>query len=78
MKKNFVQVQDINITCAVIAKKFYNSPDEQLNIVAITGTNGKTTTSFILRHILHPEQKTGIIGTIEYDLGENNIILLSI
>lgn len=67
--ENFIQVNDINKTTALLAKKFYNSPDEHLKIVSITGTNGKSTIGFLLRHLLSTKERTGLIGTIEYDLG---------
>lgn len=68
--ENFIQVNDINKSTALLAKKFYNSPDEHIKIVAITGTNGKSTIGFLLRHLLSTKEKTALIGTIEYDLGD--------
>ena len=66
---NFIQIKDVNKATALLAKKFYNSPDESLKIVSVTGTNGKSTIGFLLRHLLSTKEKTGLIGTIEYDLG---------
>lgn len=52
------------------AAAFYRHPSRDLRLVGVTGTNGKTSTAYILRHILnHCGIKTGMLGTIEYDLG---------
>lgn len=55
----------------LLAKAYYNSPSDELFITGITGTNGKTTTSFLIKHLLdsmsHP---AGLIGTIEYIIGK--------
>ncbi|MDR0975779.1 MAG: UDP-N-acetylmuramoyl-L-alanyl-D-glutamate--2,6-diaminopimelate ligase [Christensenellaceae bacterium] len=52
---------------ALIAKKFYFSACDDLKIIAVVGTNGKTTTAHIIKHILktaNPSQRVGIIGTL--------------
>ncbi|MDY6787442.1 MAG: Mur ligase domain-containing protein, partial [candidate division WOR-3 bacterium] len=48
---------------AIITRRFYNKPDEKMCITGITGTNGKTTTSYLLKHIFSREAETGLIGT---------------
>jgi len=54
---------------AVAARNFYNKPDQRLVLTAITGTNGKTTTSMLIDAILRAAGKTtALIGTIEYHL----------
>src|SRR5260370_7958781 len=54
---------------AQAARNFYGKPDERLGITGITGTNGKTTTCFLLDAILRGSGKTtALIGTIEYRL----------
>ncbi|OUX38321.1 MAG: UDP-N-acetylmuramoyl-L-alanyl-D-glutamate--2,6-diaminopimelate ligase [Kiritimatiellaceae bacterium TMED266] len=53
-----------------LARVFYGPVDEQLGLVGITGTNGKTSTSFMVQHLFqHAGVETGLIGTIQYDLG---------
>lgn len=57
---------------ALIAPRFYRDPCHGLLLVGITGTNGKTTTAYLVRHLF--EQKkiaTGLIGTIEQIVGPN-------
>ncbi|MBX5495867.1 MAG: UDP-N-acetylmuramoyl-L-alanyl-D-glutamate--2,6-diaminopimelate ligase, partial [Bryobacteraceae bacterium] len=52
---------------ALAARRFYSAPDERLKVVGITGTNGKTTTSYLIDSILRAAgHATGLVGTIEY------------
>ena len=56
---------------AVAARNFYRKPDERLRIAGITGTNGKTTTSYLLDAVLRAAGRiTALIGTIEYRLAD--------
>lgn len=50
---------------SIIAKRFYQDPSNDLYLVGITGTNGKTTTSYLVQHLLQKDQDCGLIGTIE-------------
>jgi UDP-N-acetylmuramoyl-L-alanyl-D-glutamate--2,6-diaminopimelate ligase len=54
---------------AVASSNFYNHPDERLGLTGVTGTNGKTTTTFLIDSILRAAGKTtAVVGTIEYRL----------
>ena len=54
-------------TLALAARNFYGKPDERLGLTGITGTNGKTTTAYLIDSILRAAGKTtAMIGTIEY------------
>ncbi|MCI0382690.1 MAG: UDP-N-acetylmuramoyl-L-alanyl-D-glutamate--2,6-diaminopimelate ligase [Chlamydiae bacterium] len=56
-----------------LAAEFYGHPSKQLSLIGITGTNGKTTTSFLIYHLLnHSGLKTGVIGTIEWIIGDRH------
>jgi UDP-N-acetylmuramoyl-L-alanyl-D-glutamate--2,6-diaminopimelate ligase len=50
---------------ALIASRFYKDPSQGLYLVGITGTNGKTTTSYLIKHLLEDKRPCGLIGTIE-------------
>ncbi len=56
--------------------RFYKNPQKRLRIIGITGTNGKTSTSYILRSILKSAgYKVGLIGTVECLIGEKTFSL---
>ncbi len=56
---------------ARLSANFYRHPAEKLNLVGITGTNGKTTTSFILSRMLRAAgRKIALVGTVEYRIGD--------
>jgi UDP-N-acetylmuramoyl-L-alanyl-D-glutamate--2,6-diaminopimelate ligase len=63
----WLQVPDARKALAIIAANFYDHPADKLRLVGITGTNGKTTTSFLLDSIIHAAGlRSGLFGTIEY------------
>jgi UDP-N-acetylmuramoyl-L-alanyl-D-glutamate--2,6-diaminopimelate ligase len=65
----WIEVEHGRQALATAARNFYGHPDEKLRFTGITGTNGKTTTSFLLDAILREAGfVTGLIGTIEYRL----------
>ncbi len=62
-----VTVPDTRWALAVLAAAFYGHPSEQLTVIAVTGTNGKTTTTYLVEGILtQAGLPTGVIGTINY------------
>ncbi len=70
---NYIQVENVRIALAKVAKLFYNSPDEDLNIIGVTGTNGKTTVTLITQYLLGGSQNVGLLGTIRYDIGNRTL-----
>ncbi len=65
----WIEVEHGRQELAVAARNFYGRPDERIALTGITGTNGKTTTSYLIDSILHAAGKTtALIGTIEYRL----------
>ncbi len=65
----WIEVEHGREALAIAARNFYHRPDERVLFTGITGTNGKTTTSFLIETLLKDAGKvTGLIGTIEYRL----------
>ena len=61
---NVIKVEDIRAAAGIACSNFYNSPQNKLRLIGITGTNGKTSTSTILKNILDNEnEKTLQVGT---------------
>jgi len=66
-----IQVPDSRDALARLAAAFYSNPSRQLRMIGITGTNGKTTTTYLIKHLLERAgQRTGLIGTVSYEIGE--------
>ncbi|MDR3645432.1 MAG: Mur ligase family protein, partial [Clostridia bacterium] len=66
-----ILVKNPRLAYALICANFFGNPAESLRLVGVTGTNGKTTTTFILKHILEENgHKCGLIGTIRNMAGE--------
>jgi len=64
-------VNNSRIALAELSKGFYKDPTSKLKLVGITGTNGKTTSTFILKNILQSSgYKTGLVGTIANYVGD--------
>ncbi len=63
-------VESSRAAMAVAADTFFDSPTERLVVAGVTGTNGKTTTAYLLRSILEADgRRTGMIGTVEWVVG---------
>lgn len=68
---SWAQVPHGRRALARLSANFYHRPAEKLRITGITGTNGKTTTSFVLHRMLQTaERKAALVGTIEYRIGQ--------
>jgi UDP-N-acetylmuramoyl-L-alanyl-D-glutamate--2,6-diaminopimelate ligase len=62
-----IRVPDTRAALSELASRFYHYPAHDLNLIGITGTNGKTTTSYLLEKILKEAgREVGVIGTINY------------
>jgi UDP-N-acetylmuramoyl-L-alanyl-D-glutamate--2,6-diaminopimelate ligase len=69
-----VRVETPRAAMAQLAAQFYGQPSAKLNLIGITGTNGKTTVAFLVRELLRGAgHRCGLIGTVEYDLGDRVI-----
>src|SRR6266699_3316415 len=64
-------VDDSRSALADLAAAFYGWPATKLKLAAVTGTNGKTTTTFLIKHICEKAGlRCGLIGTVRYEIGE--------
>jgi UDP-N-acetylmuramoyl-L-alanyl-D-glutamate--2,6-diaminopimelate ligase len=63
----WIQVAQARHALATTGANFFGRPAEQLKLVGVTGTNGKTTTTYLIDSILHAAgERTGLFGTIAY------------
>lgn len=70
----FIKVSSTKDIIWQLAKRFYGDPSTRMKVIGITGTNGKTTTSFLVRNILQKAGiSTGLLGTIDYLIGDRKI-----
>lgn len=66
-----VVTRDITAAASILANTLLERPSDKVCVLGITGTNGKTTTTYLIRHVLAAaRQKCGMIGTIEIDDGK--------
>lgn len=72
--KDIVQLitNDVRAAAIKLAKVFYDTPDQKLFIVGVTGTSGKTTTTYLIQHILESNGPCGLIGTIEWKIKDRS------
>jgi len=67
----FIEVENARRAMALMSASFFGRPDRALKMAGVTGTNGKTTTTFILKHLLsEAKAPVGLIGTVRYEIGE--------
>ncbi|MGD9123613.1 MAG: UDP-N-acetylmuramoyl-L-alanyl-D-glutamate--2,6-diaminopimelate ligase [Desulfarculaceae bacterium] len=64
-----IQVSDTRRDLARLAHEFYGRPSLNLDCIGVTGTNGKTTITYLLEAMLAPQGPVGVIGTVEARLG---------
>jgi UDP-N-acetylmuramoyl-L-alanyl-D-glutamate--2,6-diaminopimelate ligase len=70
----FVRVINARAAMADIAAAFYGRPADRLKVMGVTGTNGKTTVAFLVKHLLDADQRRcGLIGTVKYCIGDTEM-----
>lgn len=70
----YVGVTDARAALAHLSSAFYGHPSKAMEVVGITGTNGKTTTAHLLRAAFSAfGKKTGMVGTISYHVGDESL-----
>ena len=69
-----IKVPDTHYAMAFLSAAFFGYPAKEMKIIGITGTKGKTTTTYLVKSILeHAGRKVGLIGTIEIIIGDTHI-----
>ncbi|MFC1708540.1 UDP-N-acetylmuramoyl-L-alanyl-D-glutamate--2,6-diaminopimelate ligase [Candidatus Omnitrophota bacterium] len=74
-KLTVIKVKDVAESLGIIADRFYEHPLDKFNSIAVTGTNGKTSVTFIIENILKASKKqVGVIGTVNYRFARTKCI----
>ena len=69
LQSRWIRVAHGRQSLSLAARNFYGKPDERISLAGITGTNGKTTTGFLIESVLRAAgHTTALVGTIEYHL----------
>ena len=69
-----IAVKDARLALAYLAAEFYGHPSRQMQVVGITGTNGKTTTGYLINAIFEAAGvQCGLMGTVAYRIGSRHI-----
>ncbi|MDR3214712.1 MAG: UDP-N-acetylmuramoyl-L-alanyl-D-glutamate--2,6-diaminopimelate ligase [Bacilli bacterium] len=71
----YYKVADMLATLALVSAKYYGNPSHHLNLIGITGTNGKTTVAWLLKELFNKLSTGGYIGTI--DIEYNNQVFIN-
>jgi UDP-N-acetylmuramoyl-L-alanyl-D-glutamate--2,6-diaminopimelate ligase len=71
----YITVANDRVALAQLAVTFYGNPASRLLTFGVTGTDGKTTTAFILHHLLQSVQKTGLLSTAGIKVGNEDLSL---
>jgi UDP-N-acetylmuramoyl-L-alanyl-D-glutamate--2,6-diaminopimelate ligase len=74
----WVHVKNARVALACVAVGFYKEAHKKLKLLAVTGTNGKTTTTYLIHYLLNATlNRCGLLGTIEYDVGLDQKVVAS-
>jgi UDP-N-acetylmuramoyl-L-alanyl-D-glutamate--2,6-diaminopimelate ligase len=69
-----VAVENPRTALADMAAVYYQNPANHLKMTGVTGTNGKTTVAFLLKHILEKStMRCGLLGTVRYEIGARHL-----
>lgn len=69
-----IKVSDTRAALAILSANWFDNPGDRIKVIGITGTKGKTTTTYMIKSILeNAGYKVGLIGTIEAIIGDRHI-----
>ena len=69
-----IKVADARVALASFARRYHGWPDTHLRVAGVTGTNGKTTVTSLVRHLMErPGRPVGLVGTVRYNLGDREV-----
>jgi len=69
-----IMAPNTRLALSLCSCNFYDNPSKKMKVIGITGTKGKTTTSFMIKNILEKQgKKVGLIGTIAIYIGDNKV-----
>ena len=69
-----IEVLNARHALADLSAAYFRQPSHKIKVVGVTGTNGKTTTTFLIKHILDTDfLRCGLIGTVRYVVGEREL-----
>ena len=70
----WIVVNDARLALALLAAEFFGHPSREMRVVGITGTNGKTTTSYLVSAIFEAAGiRCGLMGTVTYRIGDRAV-----
>lgn len=71
----YIQTGNSRLALAYASREFFGNPASEMTLIGLTGTNGKTTSSYIIKHLLESklDAKVGLIGTNGNMIGDENI-----
>ncbi len=77
-KSSVIQVEDTRKVLAKLAAKFYGNPSSRIKVVGVTGTNGKTTITYLIESVVKADGcDAGVIGTINYRIKNKTMTALN-
>ncbi len=68
-----VRVRDARSALAVLLNRFYDCPDQKMKLIGVTGTNGKTTTTYLMHRLLREKTPSAYLGTLWYELPSGKV-----
>ena len=71
----YILVEDSRLALALTSKTIFDNPSDKMKVIAVTGTNGKTTTTYLLKHMIETKLnvKVGLVGTNGNMIGDTFI-----